>query len=142
MLTVSAKSLGSKRPLVPIFDVPPPPDLPPGGGRMRLRDLLALVVRHEVSAFRQRQEHTKLIRVLSVEELETGAVRGKIAMGGRDLKQTVDEEQAVGAALQAFEDGSFLVFLDEVEQTDLDAEVFVRPDSALLFVRLALLAGG
>jgi len=142
MLTVSAKALGRNKPLVPIFGVPPPPDLPGGGGHMRLRDLLTLIVRHEVAAFRARQEQSKFVRVLSAESIETGAARGKISMGGRDLKQTVDEEQAIGAALQAFEDGIYLVFLDEAEQTDLDAEVFVKPDSDLLFIRLALLAGG
>lgn len=142
MLTVSAKALGRKSPLVPIFGVPPPPSLQGGGGHMRLRDLLAIVVRFEVTSFRARQERDRLIRVLSAEQIDDGAARGKIAMGGRDLGQTVDEEQAVGAALQAFEDGIYLVFLDEVEQTDLDAEVFVKPDSDLLFVRLALLAGG
>ena len=142
MPTVTAKALGRRRPLVPIFDVPPPPDFPSGGGRMRLRDLIAMVVRFEVQAFRERQSRHKLIQVLSAEQIETGAERGKISMGGRDLKQTVDEDQAVGAALQAFEDGIYLVFIDEVEQQELDAEVFVKPDSALLFVRLALLAGG
>ena len=63
-------------------------------------------------------------------------------MGGRNLKQKVDEEDAVGAALQAFEDGLYLVVLDGEEQRELDREVYLQPDSRVTFVRLAMLAGG
>ena len=63
-------------------------------------------------------------------------------MGGALGPGTVDVEEAVGTALQAFEDGLFLVVLDETELRDLDAQVFVQADSRLTFVRLTLLAGG
>jgi hypothetical protein len=49
---------------------------------------------------------------------------------------------AVATALQAFEDGIFLVVIDEQEQRTLDQEVFVQPDSRLTFIRLSMLAGG
>jgi len=62
-------------------------------------------------------------------------------MGGTDLGQNVDEEQAVGAALQAFEDGLYLVVLDGAEQRDLDKQVFLHADSRITFVRLAMLSG-
>ena len=61
--------------------------------------------------------------------------------GGRELHQPVDADSAVTTALQAFEDGIYLVILDEKEQRDLDREVHLRPDSHLVFVRLVMLAG-
>lgn len=63
-------------------------------------------------------------------------------MGGRDLEQNVDVEEAIGVALQAFEDGLYLVIVDGEEKRSLDAQVFVKEDSSVAFVRLVMLAGG
>jgi hypothetical protein len=61
--------------------------------------------------------------------------------GGRELHQDVNPGDAVATALQAFEDGIYLVILDGEEQRDLDREVHLQPDSRLVFVRLVMLAG-
>ena len=61
---------------------------------------------------RQRQDAQRFVRLLSEREIQAGAERGKVDSGGRDLGQAVDLEQATGAALQAFEDGLYLVILD------------------------------
>jgi hypothetical protein len=87
------------------------------------------------------QEERKLVRILTEREIESGLEKGRMDSGGRDLHQKIDPDEAVGTALQAFEDGLYLVFLDEEEQRDLDKQVFLRPDSKLTFVRLTLLAG-
>ena len=79
--------------------------------------------------------------MLSAAEIGEGATRGRIDSGGRQLHQTVDEGQAIGTALQAFEDGLYLVILDGREQRDLDEQVFPGPDSHLTFLRLTMLAG-
>jgi hypothetical protein len=65
-------------------------------------------------------------------------------MGGLDdrLPTEVNEDAAVTTALQAFTDGLYFVFLDDVQQQDLDAEVLVRPESRLTFIRLVALPGG
>jgi hypothetical protein len=141
MLTISGKALGKKKPLFDDFSIPFPPDLGDGGATT-LRDLISRVVRNEVQAFKARQQERKLFRALTAAEIEKGAVRGKIEMGGSDIDQKVDEEAAVGTALQAFEDGLYLVILDGAEQKSLDAQVFLKPDSRVAFVRLVMLAGG
>lgn len=141
MLTVSGKALGRKKPLFADFSVPFPPELGDGGA-LTLRDLISRVVRHEVEAFRQRQEDRKLLHALTARQIEEGAARGKIDSGGRDLQQKVDVEEATAVALEAFEDGLYLVIVDGQEQRSLDAQVFLQPDSRLAFVRLTMLAGG
>src|SRR5262245_7961882 len=142
MITVSGKILGKKQRLFTDWSIPFPPDLGDDAGRLTLRDLRARVVRAEVAAFGQRQQERRLVHALAAADTEKGVVRGKVDMGGRAERQTVDEEEAVSAALQAFEDGLYLVILDEKEQRDLDREVFVKPDSRVTFVRPAMLAGG
>lgn len=141
MLTISGKALGRKKPLFADFSVPFPPDLGDGGATT-LRDLISRVVRSEVEAFKQRQEERKLFRALTTRQIGEAAARGKVEMGGTDLGQKVDVEEAIGTALQAFEDGLYLVVVDEKEQRDLDAQVFVQADSRVTFVRLVMLAGG
>jgi hypothetical protein len=141
MLTISGKALGRKKPLFADFSVPFPPELGEGGATT-LRDLIGQVVRHEVAAFKQRQADRKFIHALTARQIEEGAARGKIDMGGRDLNQEVDPEQAVATALEAFEDGLYLVVVDELEQRSLDNQVFLNPDSRVAFVRLVMLAGG
>lgn len=142
MLTLSARAAGRRRPLIPDWQIPWPPDGSSAGEPLTLRQLITRIVRQEVAAFRQRQEDRKLVRILTDKEIATGLENGRVDPGGRDLGQAVDANDAVATALQAFEDGLYLVFLDEVEQRDLDREVHVQPDSRLVFVRLVLLAGG
>jgi hypothetical protein len=142
MLTISGKGLGRKKPLFADFSVPPPEELADGGS-LTLRDLIERIVRGEVAAFRKRQENRQFIRALTAREIEAGAEAGKIDSGGSEVPlQIVDEEEAVAAALTAFEDGIYLVVLDGQEQRSLDAQIYLQPDSRLTFIRLTLLAGG
>lgn len=141
MLTISGKSIGSRRPLFADFSVPIPPEASEGDGGITLRELITRVVVHEVEAFRQRQEERRLVRVLSPRQIERGAETGKIDPGGTDLEQKVDDEAAVAAAHHAFEDGLYLVVIDGREHRELDAQVYLKPDSRITFVRLVFLAG-
>lgn len=142
MLTVSGKALGRKAPLFEDWSIPFPPDLG-DGGTVTLRDVLARVVRAEVAAFQQRQRDRLTFRALTERQIADQAATGKVESGGSEVgQQDVDEDDAVAVAWQAFEDGLYLVLVDGEEQRGLDAPVYLKPDSRLLFVRLTLLAGG
>jgi hypothetical protein len=139
---IDAKILGRKKPLFSDWSIALPPDAGDGGEPWTLRRLITQIVLAEVTAFHERQEERKVIRALTAVQIDEGAAKGKVDMGGRDFKQNVDPDAAVAAALQAFEDGIYLVVLEGEEQRDLDKEVFVEPDSRITFVRLSLLSGG
>ncbi|MFY8201792.1 MAG: hypothetical protein ACOVLE_14035, partial [Pirellula staleyi] len=63
--------------------------------------------------------------------------------GGSEIGlQSVDEDQSIATALQAFEDGMYLVVIDEVEKKNLDEQIFLSHDSRVTFIRLTLLSGG
>ncbi|MFL5732352.1 MAG: hypothetical protein ACJ78Q_04050 [Chloroflexia bacterium] len=141
-ITVKGKVVGQRRPPFADWSIPVPPDLRGLGDNVTLRDLITRIVLHEVDAFRSRQEERRLTRILSREQIERGATAGKIEMGGSDLDQEVDPDRAVGAALRAFEDGFYFVFLDGAQQRSLDQTVLLGEDSAVTFVRLVPLAGG
>jgi hypothetical protein len=81
------------------------------------------------------------LRVLSPAEIEDGAARGKIDMGGREQNAEVDVESAKSVALQAFEDGLYLVLINEAEIKELNAPIELDAESKVVFLRLAFLAG-
>lgn len=142
MITVDARVLGQRKPLVPQWSVPFPPEYAAEGERLTLRALISRIVLEEVEAFRRRQADRQLVHVLTAAQVAEGALRGKINPGGQELDQEVDADAAVATALQAFEDGLYLVILDGEEQRSLDREVFLKPESRLTFLRLVMLAGG
>jgi hypothetical protein len=141
MLTVTGKALGRKKPLFADWSIPMHPDL--SGGETTLRTIITQLVRTEVSAFKERQEQRRVFRTLTAREIEACVQKGKVEMGGSEVpSQAVDEDAAVATALQAFEDGLYLVVIDDQEQKSLDSQVYLQPDSRITFVRLTLLAGG
>ena len=141
-LTVEGKVVGQKRPIFTDWHIELPPADENNGDRLKLRDLITSIVMKEVDAFITRQEERKLARVMSRQEIEQGVERGKVDAGERDLGQKVNNANAIAVALQAFEDGLYFVFIDEVQQTNLDSEVFLKANSKVIFLRLTALVGG
>ena len=141
-LTIRGKAIGTRRPLFADWSIPFPPEWS-GEGGITLRDLIDRVVRSEVQAFRDRQEDRQVFRALSARQIAEGVEKGKVEMGGSEFApQAVDEDEAVAVACQAFEDGLYLVVIDEEDYREIDREVHLGPDSQLTFVRLTMLAGG
>jgi hypothetical protein len=122
--------------------------LPPG--EVTARQLIEAAVAAEVSAFQARAEEASLIRVLTKKSLDADLARGAVRTGGpHDDAGTAAGEpgqvnlaDAVDAALLAFCDGLFKVFVGERELTDDGAALPITDGAALLFLRLVPLAGG
>lgn len=141
-IVVEGKVVGQKRSLFTDWRIELPPLDENRGDHLTLRDLITSIVMKEVEAFQLRLEERKLARVMSRQEIERSAVTGKVDPGERDLKQQVHVDEAVAGAIQAFEDGLYFVFVDEVQQTNLDSEIFLKTDSKVVFLRLTALVGG
>ena len=140
--TVEGKVVGQKRPLFTDWHIELPPMADDQGDHLKLRDLITAIVAKEVDAFKTRQAERKLARVMSKQAIEQDAERGKVDPGERDLQQPVNIGDAMAVVLQASEDGLYYVFIDEVQQTNLDSEVFLKTDSKVVFLRLTALVGG
>jgi hypothetical protein len=139
-LVISTRALGKTTPLLADFSVPPPASIGEGG-EQRLRDLIEHIVRQEVASFTDRLAKRRFDRVLTAKQIQAGAAAGKIDPAGKSDKQRVDVDEAVDAALLAFEDGLYLVLVDEVERRDLEERLYLQPDSRITFIRLAFIAG-
>ena len=140
MITVQGKAIGQRRPLFPEFTLEAPTTWA-ASGAPTLRDLIAQTVLSEVEAFRERQAERSLLGALTQAEISQGLMKGKVVSKGAE-PQNVDSKEAVQHAIQAFEDGVYYVFVDEDQQTDLEAPVSLLPESRVTYLRLVALAGG
>lgn len=118
-------------------------------GEVTARQLIEAAVAAEVSAFQDRAEEASLIRVLTKKSLDADLALGAVRSAGpRDDATAAGEPgqvnlaDAVDAALLAFCDGLFKVFVGERELTDDGPALPVTDGAALLFLRLVPLAGG
>jgi len=141
-MLIRGKGLGRRKPLFADWSIPLPPEWR-GEGGVTLRDIITRIVREQIQAFRHRQEDRQGLKVLASRQIANAAETGRITLGESEVGlQAVDEEAAISSALQAFEDGLYLVVIDEVEYKELDRQVPVLEDSRITFLRLTLLAGG
>lgn len=107
-----------------------------------LRDLLTELVRHELGSYEQRRTASRTLRVLTPADLARGVDTGTYGRENRAVAAPPTEAKAIDRAVEAFTDGLFFVFVDDVQIEELDASVVIRQDSTLRLVRLVALAGG
>lgn len=106
-----------------------------------LRDVLSALVRDEVAAYNARQQSATL-RFLTSRALTAAAEIGKVTFAPQVSGRAVDAEDAIAVALQAFDDGLYYVFVDDVQIEQLTTRLTLQPNSTLLLLRLTALAGG
>lgn len=140
-IVVAGMVAGARRPLFADWSIPLTPEDFGGGEGVTLREVIERIVRAEVGAFERRNEARRLDRVLSRGQIERGVAEGKVSPEGRDRGPAPDEEEAVGTALEGFEDGLYLVVVDGRERKDLDEVVYLSTESRVTFVRLVFLSG-
>lgn len=115
-------------------------DLAPG--EVPARQLIEAAVAAEVTAFQARAEARTFVRVLSEDGLREDLEHGTVRLGGPELRAPdVDLAAAADAALLAFGDGIFKVFVGTGE-VEPGAMVRVEDGASVLFLRLVPLAGG
>lgn len=106
-----------------------------------LRELLILLVQSSIKAFIERQSTGSLLPYLTEQEVQQSADTGKIGFGHVEDTRTPDEQQAIDAALLAFEDGLYRVFWRDEELTELTQSLELQENDTLVLIRLTMLAG-
>lgn len=138
MIWIESSAAGSKRPdFAPFGFVPTDDELERED--FRVRHLISKLVRESVRDFHLR-EREGAFQFLTAEKIAEGVARGKLGRP-REEGQRADVESAVGAALQSFEDGLYLLFVDGHQKTELDEPVVLKLDSKIRLIRLTALGG-
>jgi hypothetical protein len=106
-----------------------------------LRELLEVLVRHELSEYERRREVNRTLRILTPTDLVMGVETGSYGRERRAVPKGPPVEEAHARAVEAFGDGLYFVFLDGRQIEDLDVPLEISPESRLRLVRLVALAG-
>ncbi|MFE7797698.1 hypothetical protein [Nocardia sp. NPDC057440] len=112
--------------------------------RTTVRELIRRAVEEQIRELRADAARCRRIldrQYLSNADLRTQAITGAIKMP-QQAPPDPDVTEEVTRAHQAFTVGTFVVFVGGRQVVDLDAEVALRLDEPVVFLRLVALAGG
>ena len=132
---VNLKSVGKRRPILKKTPYTLSENIP------NLRQLIEVIVRQEVLSYNTKGLENMLIPFLTETEISDQATVGKVGFGRLYSDRKADPDQAVGVAIQGFEDGLFKVLIDDIELPELDSSVEIQEGNVLTFIRLTFLAG-
>jgi hypothetical protein len=106
-----------------------------------ITELISELVSQNVRTFNDRQDTAQLVQFFTKEEIALGGSVGKIGFGTPYNEQKANREEAIQTALQAFEDGLFKVFINDVEQGVESPTFQLNNGDHLVFIKLTMLAG-
>ncbi len=106
-----------------------------------VRDLLTETVKLNILEYKKRQDSSELMKVLSKGEIEDKSTTGKIGFGRIYGERKPDVQKAIETALECFEDGLVVVFVDGEQVGGLNEELTITEGSEVTFVRMTMLSG-
>ncbi len=106
-----------------------------------LEELITAIVALQLKELADKQGRGELIPYLTRGEIRERGISGKIGFGTVYNNKPPELEQAVEAALLAFEDGLYKVFLREEAFTRLHEPMEIGEGDELVFIRFTMLAG-
>lgn len=110
-------------------------------GIKTVRELLTETVKIMVAEYESRIERGEALAVLTKQEMEDKSVSGKIGFGINYGKKRPDLQKSIQAALECFEDGIVVLFVEGEQVEKLDEHISLNEGSRLVFVRMVALAG-
>lgn len=135
-LSIQTKQLGKRRCCIEPMQIELPDET-----LTDVRSLITAIVRRQVEEHNQRPGENDLLKYLTQEEIDDRAESGKVGFGVNYNGEKVSAEAAVKNALQAYEDGTFRLFVNDEEAGTADNPLVLKEGDRLTFVRLTLLSG-
>lgn len=133
ILTLHLKRLGKKKIHLLEFEIEKKPQT--------LKELIEECVKSEVKRYNEKRQEIKLMSFLSPKDIQEQSETGKIGFGDLENKELAQVDEAIANALLAFEDGLFVVFVDDVEIKSFEETIDLKTDSVIAFIRLTFLTG-
>lgn len=133
VITLQLKRLGKKKIHLLDFEIEKHPQT--------LKELIEECVKSEVKRYNEKREGIRLMSFLSPKEIQEQSETGKIGFGDLNNTELAQVDQAIANALLAFEDGLFVVFVDDEEIKSFEESIDLKPDSSIAFIRLTFLTG-
>ena len=133
ILTLQLKRLGKKKIHLLEFEIEKQPQT--------LKELIEECVKSEVKHYNEKREEIKLMSFLSPKDIQEQSETGKIGFGDLENRELAQVDEAIANALLAFEDGLYVVFVDDEEIKSFEQSIALKPDSVIAFIRLTFLTG-
>ncbi len=142
ILTLQLKRLGKKKIHLLEFEIEKQPQT--------LKELIEECVKSEVKRYNEKsevkrynekREEIKLMSFLSPKDIQEQSETGKIGFGDLENRELAQVDEAIANALLAFEDGLYVVFVDDEEIKSFEQSIALKPDSVIAFIRLTFLTG-
>lgn len=133
ILTLQLKRLGKKKIHLLEFEIEKQPQT--------LKELIEECVKSEVKHYNEKREEIKLMSFLSPKDIQEQSETGKIGFGDLENRELAQVDEAIANALLAFEDGLYVVFVDDEEIKSFEQSIDLKPDSVIAFIRLTFLTG-
>ncbi len=132
-LTLQLKRIGKKKEKLVPFTLDKTPKT--------LEQLLIACVTNQVEAFNNKRLEINVVGFLSPSEIQHQATTGKVDFGEITNKTLANLQQSIDNVLLAFQDGLFVVFIDDSPITDLKTAITITSDSQIAFIRMTFLVG-
>ncbi len=132
-VVLQLKRLGKKKILTVPFHVSKKPDT--------LRALIEECVKQEVQRYNKERVESQLISFLTPSEIQEQSESGKIGFGDIENKTPAYVNEALENAFLAFQDGLFVVLVNDTEVKQLDDLLHLNDKSVISFIRLTFLSG-
>ena len=133
ILTLQLKRLWKKKIHLLEFEIEKQPQT--------LKELIEECVKSEVKHYNEKREEIKLMSFLSPKDIQEQSETGKIGFGDLENRELAQVDEAIANALLAFEDGLYVVFVDDEEIKSFEQSIDLKPDSVIAFIRLTFLTG-
>lgn len=106
-----------------------------------LEGIIKAFVTSNVQDFNAKIESNTILAFLTPSEIQNQSESGKIGFNNIENTTKADITKSIENALQAFEDGIFLVFIDDEEVKLLNEKIELNSSSTIVFIRMTFLAG-
>ena len=139
MITITGRLIGMQKPLFEPWSIAIEPYLD-GNDDWTLSELIEMVILEASTVFKEPPHDPAFLQSVNAllafqaTSSASGPPSSEPPADPASMESQVGE--AIGNALQAFEDDVYLVVLDSEDVMDLEDEIELRPDSQVTFVRL------
>ncbi len=132
LLTIEARAPGRTQPLLPCWQMSLPSWIDSRCGPPTLRALISRIVAADLDARREQLDTRHVLHILT--KLEVWDHPADAAVAIDQVHEGCTTVEAIAKALWAFEAGRYSVVIDGHKERDLDAKLFLGPDTHITFV--------
>lgn len=106
-----------------------------------VKELLVELVKYSVEQYCIRKENAEMLKTLTESEIKEKEKTGKISFGVNYGDKTPDLEYAIENAIQNYEDGVVVLFVNNKKTSKLEETLELKEGTEITLIKLTMFAG-